>query len=119
VRGRGGKTLALARSWVGAGGCWRWTPPAASWKSCAVGARRAGLSNVVAREIQPGKPLPAEARAGCWDRVLVDAPCSGLGTLRRNPEARWRLTAKDLERFPPLQLSLLVDYAPLVAVGGA
>jgi 16S rRNA (cytosine967-C5)-methyltransferase len=81
-------------------------------------ARRAGLSNVVAREIQPGKPPPAEARAGAWDRVLVDAPCSGLGTLRRNPEARWRLTAKDLDRFPPLQLSLMVDYAPLVAVGG-
>ncbi len=81
-------------------------------------ARRAGLSSVMAREIEAGKPLPAEARTGGWDRVLVDAPCSGLGTLRRNPEARWRLTAKDVDRFPPRQLSLLVDYAPLVAVGG-
>jgi 16S rRNA (cytosine967-C5)-methyltransferase len=50
--------------------------------------------------------------------VLVDAPCSGLGTLRRNPEARWRLTSKTVDAYPPDQLSLLITYAPLVAVGG-
>ena len=55
---------------------------------------------------------------GQFDRVLVDAPCSGLGTLRRNPEARWRLTRATVDSFPARQLALLVTYAPLVAVGG-
>jgi len=53
-----------------------------------------------------------------FDRVLVDAPCSGVGTLRRNPEARWRLTPATTAAFPARQLALLVTYAPLVAVGG-
>ncbi len=50
--------------------------------------------------------------------MLVDAPCSGLGTLRRNPEARWRLTPDAVAAFPARQLSLLVTYAPACAVGG-
>jgi 16S rRNA (cytosine967-C5)-methyltransferase len=65
-----------------------------------------------------GPVLPLEAKLGAWDRVLVDAPCSGLGTLRRNPEARWRLTPKTVDAFPADQLALLVTYAPLVAIGG-
>jgi 16S rRNA (cytosine967-C5)-methyltransferase len=65
-----------------------------------------------------GVDLPDEARRGRWERVLVDAPCSGLGTLRRNPEARWRLTPQAVRAFPARQLALLVTYAPLVAVGG-
>jgi len=79
--------------------------------------RRAGLTNVAAREVHGGE-LPAEAKRGAWDRVLVDAPCSGLGTLRRNPEARWRLAPKTIDGFPAQQLSLMVTYAPLVAPGG-
>ena len=80
-------------------------------------ARRAGLSTVAARPIEGGR-LPDEARPAGWDRVLVDSPCSGLGTLRRNPEARWRLDPRTVERFPAQQLALLVTYAPLVAPGG-
>src|SRR5205814_1045378 len=49
---------------------------------------------------------------------LVCAPCSGLGVLRRNPEARWRLSPSEVGTFPPRQIALLVTYAPLVAVGG-
>jgi len=67
--------------------------------------------------VKPGA-LPPEAKAGAWERVLVDAPCSGLGTLRRNPEARWRLSPKTVEAYPTAQLALLVAYAPLVAPGG-
>ena len=50
--------------------------------------------------------------------MLVDVPCSGLGPLRRNPEARWRLRPADVDGFPARQLALLVSYAPLAAVGG-
>ncbi len=52
------------------------------------------------------------------DRVLVDAPCSGLGTLRRHPEIRWRLGGEDLRRLPELQFEVLDKAAALVAVGG-
>ena len=53
-----------------------------------------------------------------FDRVLVDAPCSGTGTLRRNPEIKWRLAAVDLERFAGLQSALLETAAGRVRAGG-
>ncbi|KIF70786.1 hypothetical protein HY68_22780 [Streptomyces sp. AcH 505] len=56
--------------------------------------------------------------AGSFDRVLVDVPCSGLGALRRRPEARWRRRASDLEGFAPLQRGLLREALNAVRVGG-
>ncbi|HQR40758.1 MAG TPA: RsmB/NOP family class I SAM-dependent RNA methyltransferase, partial [Blastocatellia bacterium] len=53
-----------------------------------------------------------------FDRVLVDAPCSGTGTLRRNPEIKWRLAAEDLPRFASLQTGLLASAAERVLPGG-
>ena len=55
---------------------------------------------------------------GVFDRVLVDAPCSGLGVLRRRAEARWRKQRKDLKLFPPLQLAILKNAAQYVKDGG-
>ncbi|MEU6061777.1 transcription antitermination factor NusB [Streptomyces sp. NPDC047097] len=55
---------------------------------------------------------------GSFDRVLVDVPCSGLGALRRRPEARWRRRPKDLEGFAPLQRALLTEALASVRVGG-
>ncbi|MFJ8311951.1 MULTISPECIES: RsmB/NOP family class I SAM-dependent RNA methyltransferase [unclassified Streptomyces] len=55
---------------------------------------------------------------GSFDRVLVDVPCSGLGALRRRPEARWRRRPEDLEGFAPLQRSLLREALSAVRVGG-
>lgn len=55
---------------------------------------------------------------GSFDRVLVDVPCSGLGALRRRPEARWRRRAADLEGFAPLQRALLREAFGAVRVGG-
>jgi 16S rRNA (cytosine967-C5)-methyltransferase len=49
-------------------------------------------------------PLPFVRR---FDKILVDAPCSGTGTLQRHPEIRWRLQSKQIREFPPLQLALL------------
>jgi 16S rRNA (cytosine967-C5)-methyltransferase len=57
-------------------------------------------------------------RAGSFDRVLVDAPCTGLGALRRRPEARWRRSAADLETLVPLQRELLGSALDAVRPGG-
>ncbi|MDX6302120.1 MAG: rRNA (cytosine967-C5)-methyltransferase [Nocardioidaceae bacterium] len=57
-------------------------------------------------------------RESAFDRVLVDAPCSGLGALRRRPEARWRRTAADLDRLVPLQRALLGSALDSVRPGG-
>ena len=53
-----------------------------------------------------------------FDRVLVDAPCSGLGVLRRRAEARWIKAEKDLREFPPLQLKILENASRYVKPGG-
>ncbi len=58
------------------------------------------------------------AGLGSFDRVLVDAPCSGLGTLRRNPEIRWHLTAQKFGEFPPLQKRILGNASACVKKGG-
>lgn len=57
-------------------------------------------------------------RAGSFDRVLMDVPCTGLGALRRRPEARWRRRPEDLEGFAPLQRALLTTALESVRVGG-
>ncbi len=57
-------------------------------------------------------------RPGSFDRVLMDVPCSGLGALRRRPEARWRRRPEDLDGFAPLQRALLTEALGAVRVGG-
>jgi 16S rRNA (cytosine967-C5)-methyltransferase len=117
--GAGGKTLAVGASMDGKGRLLALDTDGKKLEELRRRARRAGLTNVTARPVTAeGTTLPPEARLGAWDRVLVDAPCSGLGTLRRNPEARWRLTPEAVRAFPARQVALVVTYAPLVAVGG-
>jgi 16S rRNA (cytosine967-C5)-methyltransferase len=57
-------------------------------------------------------------RPGAFDAVLLDAPCSGLGALRRRPDARWRIEASDITELAELQRRLLAEMAPLVRIGG-
>jgi 16S rRNA (cytosine967-C5)-methyltransferase len=114
--GAGGKTLAIGAALGGKGRLLALDTDGKKLEELRRRARRAGLTNVEARAIKE-TPLGLGIK-GQFDRVLVDAPCSGLGTLRRNPEARWRLTRATVESFPARQLALLVTYAPLVAVGG-
>jgi len=121
--GAGGKTLHLAALLGNKGRVIAFdVPPQAERKleELRRRARRAGLSNVEALEVPVNGALPPAAAklVGRADRVLCDAPCSGLGVLRRNPEARWRLTEADLARLPGLQGSILDRFAPLVAIGG-
>jgi 16S rRNA (cytosine967-C5)-methyltransferase len=115
--GAGGKTLALAAMLDNQGRILALDSNGKKLEELRRRARRAGLSNLAAREVT-GAAFPSEAKLAGWERVLVDAPCSGLGTLRRNPEARWRLSAKTVEGYPPDQMALLITYAPLVAPGG-
>ncbi|MDY0383749.1 16S rRNA (cytosine(967)-C(5))-methyltransferase RsmB [Trichlorobacter sp.] len=61
---------------------------------------------------------PAYQQGRQFDRILLDAPCSGLGVIRRNPEAKWRLQPADFERFAQRQRQLLQQVAPLVRPGG-
>jgi len=119
--GAGGKTLAIGAGLGGKGRLLALDTDGKKLEELRRRARRAGLTNVEARQVTDagqGAGKTSLARPGGFDRVLVDAPCSGLGTLRRNPEARWRLTRAAVEAFPARQLALLVDYAPLCAVGG-
>jgi 16S rRNA (cytosine967-C5)-methyltransferase len=78
-------------------------------------ARRLGLGNLETEERDASRPL---ADLGAFDRVLVDAPCSGLGTLRRNPDARWRVDPRDTERLARVQLAILRQAASVVRPGG-
>jgi 16S rRNA (cytosine967-C5)-methyltransferase len=78
-------------------------------------ARRLGL-DVVAPLAADGRRPPL--RSGSFDRVLLDAPCSGLGVLRRRPEARWRLRESAVDELAALQRELLAAAAALVRPGG-
>jgi 16S rRNA (cytosine967-C5)-methyltransferase len=116
--GAGGKTLALGALLAGRGRVLALDTDGKKLEELRRRARRAGLTNVEAKTVTDDLASVAKAVRGTFDRVLVDAPCSGLGTLRRNPEARWRLTRATVDSFPARQLALLVTYAPLAAVGG-
>jgi len=110
--GAGGKTLALGAAMDGQGRLLALDIDERKLGELRRRAARAGLHNVQALANHAAPPGLQAAR------VLVDAPCSGLGVLRRNPEARWRLTAQEVDAFPARQLTLLESYAPLTAPGG-
>jgi 16S rRNA (cytosine967-C5)-methyltransferase len=81
-------------------------------------ARRLGLANLQARAADANLPIP-DAPAGSFDLVLLDAPCSGLGTLRRHPEVKLRRTPEDVDRLAQLQARLLASVHRYVRQGGA
>jgi 16S rRNA (cytosine967-C5)-methyltransferase len=109
--GAGGKTLALAAAMANRGRLIASDTDRARLSRLAPRAERAGAINVETRLLNPGRESEALGDlAGECDAVLVDAPCSGTGTWRRNPEARWRLTSAELVRLTALQARLL-DFA--------
>jgi 16S rRNA (cytosine967-C5)-methyltransferase len=79
---------------------------------------RSGLSNVHPVVIAHERDAKIKRLAGKLDRVLVDAPCSGLGTLRRNPDVKWRQTEKGVAELNEKQASILDSAARLVKAGG-
>jgi 16S rRNA (cytosine967-C5)-methyltransferase len=79
---------------------------------------RAGLSNVHPVQIAHERDAKVKRLAGKADRVLVDAPCSGLGTLRRNPDLKWRQTPESVAEMVAKQNAILASAARLVRPGG-
>ncbi|WCT75220.1 RsmB/NOP family class I SAM-dependent RNA methyltransferase [Sphingomonas naphthae] len=116
--GAGGKTLALAAMMGGEG---RLIACDVDRRLMRLGARadRAGVGSLDMRLLDGAREAERLADlAGAADVVLIDAPCSGTGTWRRNPEARWRLTEARLARLTALQARVLELGAPLVRLGG-
>ena len=117
--GAGGKTLALAALLGGKGKLLALDTSRSKLEELRRRARRAGASDVEAREVDLLEPAGALAEIeGRASRVLVDAPCTGLGAIRRNPEARWRLRKDDLSRLVATQAALCKSAARLVAPKG-
>lgn len=120
--GAGGKTLALAADMGGpaAGRLIACDTDRARLGRLAPRAARAGAGGIETRLLGGGREAEALGDlAGQADLVLIDAPCSGVGTWRRNPEARWRLTPERLARLTAIQGRLLDLGATLVRPGGA
>ena len=80
-------------------------------------ARRAGVGNIEPKLIETSKTI--KRLEGSADRLLLDVPCSGLGVLKRNPDAKWKLTSEFIDRVKELQLHILQDYSSMVKAGGA
>ncbi|UIJ43645.1 RsmB/NOP family class I SAM-dependent RNA methyltransferase [Sphingomonas cannabina] len=118
--GGGGKTLALASAMGNEGRIVACDVDRARLSKLPPRAERAGVTIAEIRLLDPGREVAilADLVDGA-DVVLVDAPCSGTGTWRRNPEARWRLSPARLERFATTQAHVLDIGAALVRPGGA
>ena len=117
--GAGGKTLALAARMRNEGTLIAADTDRGRLSRLGPRAERAGALVAETVLLDPGREREALGR---WregaDAVLVDAPCSGTGTWRRNPEARWRLTPAEVVRFVSFQSRLLAIAAELVRPGG-
>jgi 16S rRNA (cytosine967-C5)-methyltransferase len=118
--GAGGKTLALVAAMNGEGAILACDTDRGRLSRLAPRAERAGTSIIETRLLNPGKEYEMlEDWRATAHGVLVDAPCSGTGTWRRNPEARWRLTTSRLARLHATQGHVLDTAAILVRPGGA
>ncbi len=115
--GAAGKTLALAAAMQNRGQIVACDTSTLRLDNAIRRLRRAGVHNVERHLLVPGDKWP-KRHAGAFDRVLVDAPCTGTGTWRRNPDARHRLTETDLAQLLLRQAAILRDAARLVRTGG-
>ncbi|MFY9610430.1 MAG: 16S rRNA (cytosine(967)-C(5))-methyltransferase RsmB [Blastocatellia bacterium] len=86
--------------------------------SLAAASKRLGVHSIEVVALDATQTPPFADDAPKFDRILIDAPCSGTGTVRRNPEIKWRLTSADIPRLAEVQLSLLARAASLVRSGG-
>ncbi len=114
--GAGGKTLHIASLMENKGQIIAMDIYESKLKKLKVRARRNGVHNVDLRVIDSTKPIKKLHNKA--DRVLIDAPCSGLGVLRRNPDAKWKLEPQFLDQIRGIQQDILQRYSKIVKSGG-
>lgn len=114
--GAGGKTLAIAAHMQNKGKLIALDVSEKKIEELKRRVRRAGIDTVEARLIESGKTI--KRLEGSADRVLLDVPCSGLGVLRRNPDAKWKLSIEEVVRLRELQAEILNEYSSMVKPGG-
>lgn len=116
--GAGGKTLALGAGMRNTGRLYAFDISEKRLAKLKPRLARSGLSNVHPVVIAHERDAKIKRLAGKLDRVLVDAPCSGLGTLRRNPDVKWRQTEAGIAELNEKQSAILASAARLVKAGG-
>ena len=116
--GAGGKTLALGAMMRNTGRLYAFDVSGHRLAALKPRLARSGLSNVYPVQIAHERDERIKRLAGKIDRVLVDAPCSGLGTLRRNPDLKWRQTPASVQEMSVKQAAILASAARLVKPGG-
>jgi 16S rRNA (cytosine967-C5)-methyltransferase len=116
--GAGGKTLALGAAMRSTGRLYAFDTSAHRLDSFKPRQARSGLSNVHPAAIAHERDERVKRLSGKIDRVLVDAPCTGLGTLRRNPDLKWRQTMQTVEEMAVKQTAILQSAARLLKPGG-
>lgn len=116
--GAGGKTLAIAAQMQNKGRVTACDVMANRLKRSGERFRKAGLHNIETKPLSSERDPWVKKHKGAFDRVLVDAPCSGTGTWRRNPDSRWRSLGPGLETLLPLQAEILDSAARLVKPSG-
>ncbi len=116
--GAGGKTLAIGAAMRNTGRLYAFDTSAHRLDALKPRLARSGLSNVHPAAIAHERDERIKRLSGKIDRVLVDAPCSGLGTLRRNPDLKWRQTLAQVEQMALTQSAILQSAARLLKPGG-
>jgi 16S rRNA (cytosine967-C5)-methyltransferase len=116
--GAGGKTLALGASMRNTGRLYAFDTSGHRLAALKPRLARSGLSNVYPAQIAHERDERIKRLAGKIDRVLVDAPCSGLGTLRRNPDMKWRQSPQSVQELVAKQTAILNSAARLLKPGG-
>ncbi|MBC7778571.1 MAG: RsmB/NOP family class I SAM-dependent RNA methyltransferase [Proteobacteria bacterium] len=116
--GAGGKTLALGALMQSTGRLYAFDVSARRLKAFEPRLKRSGLSNVHPQVLESETDARVKRLAGKIDRVLVDAPCTGLGTLRRNPDMKWRQSENAIAEMVAKQTAILASSARLVKPGG-
>jgi 16S rRNA (cytosine967-C5)-methyltransferase len=116
--GAGGKTLAIAATMENKGRILAWDTSEKRLGQMGKRLARAGVSNVQTHVLRDEADPFLKRHVGTADWVLVDAPCSGSGTWRRNPDLKWRFSLEDLQELKALQARILQQAARLVKPGG-
>ena len=116
--GAGGKTLALGAAMRSTGRLYAFDTSAHRLDALKPRLKRSGLSNLHPAAIAHERDDRVKRLSGKIDRVLVDAPCSGLGTLRRNPDLKWRQSMQSVEEMTVKQAAILQSAARLLKSGG-